>query len=128
APFLPYLFYAPSDFALSLWFDGGGALAAGKLSIDAKGNVWSGVNWMPGSQSGIATNLGGGTAKFASDGTALSPAITGFGKSAPRSTRRPGVKIHRLHEAPNSGGKAFLPLPAVLDGAFSEPPVEAIRR
>lgn len=78
APFLPYLFYAPSDFALSLWFDGGGALAPGKLSIDAKGNVWSGVNWMPGSQSSVATNIGGGTAKFAPNGTALSPAITGF--------------------------------------------------
>jgi hypothetical protein len=33
---------------------------------------------MPGSQSGVATNLGGGTAKFAPNGTALSPAITGF--------------------------------------------------
>ena len=33
---------------------------------------------MPGSQSGVATNIGGGTAKFAPDGTALSPAITGF--------------------------------------------------
>ena len=78
APFAPYLFYAPSDFALSLWFDGGGTLAPGKLSIDANGNVWSGVNWMPGSQSSVATNLGGGTAKFAPDGTALSPPITGF--------------------------------------------------
>jgi hypothetical protein len=77
APLLPYLFDAPSDFALSLWFDGGGALAAGKISIDAKGNVWTGVNWMPGSQSGVATNIGGGTAKYAPNGTALSPAITG---------------------------------------------------
>ena len=78
APFLPYLLHAPSDFALSLWFDGGGALSAGKLSIDADGNVWTGVNWMPGSQSGVAKNIGGGTAKFAPDGTPLSPAITGF--------------------------------------------------
>ena len=62
APLLPYLFEGPPDFALSLWFDGGGALAAGKLSIDADGNVWNGVNWMPGSQSGVAANLGGGTA------------------------------------------------------------------
>ena len=46
--------------------------------IDANGNVWSGVNWMPGSQSGVASNIGGGTTKFAPDGTALSPAITGF--------------------------------------------------
>lgn len=78
APNLPYLFEAPADFALSLWFDGGGALAAGKIGIDADGNVWSGVNWMPGSQSGVARNIGGGTAEFAPDGTPLSPAITGF--------------------------------------------------
>jgi hypothetical protein len=78
APVLPYLFDAPSDFALSIWFDGGGALAAGKISIDANGNVWTGVNWMPGSQSGVAANIGGGTAKYAPDGIALSPPITGF--------------------------------------------------
>ena len=78
APLVPYLFVAPPDFALSLWFDGGGTLAPGKLAIDANGNVWSGVNWLPGSQSGVATNLGGGTAKFAPDGTPLSPPITGF--------------------------------------------------
>jgi hypothetical protein len=78
APFVPYLFVAPPDFALSLWFDGGGTLAPGKLAIDAQGNIWSGVNWLPGSQSGVATNLGGGTAKFAPDGTPLSPPITGF--------------------------------------------------
>ena len=78
APLLPYLFRAPPDFALSLWFDGGGTLAAGKLSIDAEGNVWSGVNWMPGSQSGVAASIGGGTAKYASDGTVLSPPIAGF--------------------------------------------------
>ncbi len=78
APFLPYLTYVPSDFALVLCFAGGGSCAAGKLSIDANGNVWSGVNWMPGSQSGVASNIGGGTTKLAPDGTALSPAITGF--------------------------------------------------
>jgi hypothetical protein len=33
---------------------------------------------MPGSQSGVADNIGGGTVKFASDGSALSSAATGF--------------------------------------------------
>src|SRR5262249_20225826 len=35
-------------------------------------------NWMPGSQSTVLHNIGGGTIKFASNGTALSPAVTGF--------------------------------------------------
>lgn len=78
APFLPYLSYAPADFALMLSFAGGGIYAPGKFMFDANGNLWSGVNWMPGSQSGVAHNIGGGTIKFAPNGTALSPAVTGF--------------------------------------------------
>ena len=42
------------------------------------GNIWSGQNWMAGSQSGVVKNIGGGTVKLAPDGTALSPPITGF--------------------------------------------------
>ena len=78
APFVPYLTYAPSDFALSLWFTGGGTQAPGKFVFDADGNLWSGQNWLPGSQSGVARNIGGGTIKFAPNGTPLSPPITGF--------------------------------------------------
>ena len=78
APFLPYLAYAPPDFALMLSFAGGGLYAPGKFVFDASGNLWSGVNWMPGSQSGVTDNIGGGTVKFSSNGTALSPAVTGF--------------------------------------------------
>ena len=55
-----------------------GCYANGKFMFDADGNLWSGQNWMPGSQSGVASNIGGGTIKFAPNGTALSPAITGF--------------------------------------------------
>ena len=55
APFLPYLTYAPSDFALSLCFTGGGTLRRGKFVFDADGNLWSGQNWLPGSQSGVAS-------------------------------------------------------------------------
>jgi streptogramin lyase len=78
APFAPYLAYPPKDFALSLCFSGGGNYAAGRLMFDAEGNLWSGQNWLPGSQSGVIHNIGGGTIKFAPNGTALSPPITGF--------------------------------------------------
>jgi hypothetical protein len=78
APFAPYLAYVPDDFALSLWFAGGGNSAAGRLMFDAEGNLWSGQNWLPGSQSGVIHGIGGGTIKFAPNGTALSPPITGF--------------------------------------------------
>jgi hypothetical protein len=78
APFLPYLAYAPPDFALMLIFAGGGLSAPGKFMFDANGNLWSGVNWMPGSQSSVTHNIGGGTVKFAPNGAALSPPVTGF--------------------------------------------------
>ena len=78
APFLPYLAYAPPDFALMLSFAGGGLCAPGKFMFDANGNLWSGVNWMPGSQSGVTHNIGGGTVKFSPNGTPLSPPVTGF--------------------------------------------------
>ena len=78
APFLPYLLYVPDDFVLSLAFGGGGVYANGRFMFDAEGNLWSGQNWMPGSQSGVIHNIGGGVVKFTPNGTALSPAITGF--------------------------------------------------
>ena len=78
APFLPYLAYTPQDFALSLCFSGGGCYANGRFMFDAEGNLWSGQNWMPGSQSGVNKSIGGGVTKFGPNGTALSPAITGF--------------------------------------------------
>lgn len=78
APFVPYLVYAPEDFALSLAFTGGGDYANGRFMFDADGNLWSGQNWMPGSQSGVNKSTGGGVIKFSPNGTALSPPITGF--------------------------------------------------
>ena len=78
APFAPYLLYAPNDFALILRFSGGGLYAPGRLMFDADSNLWSGVNWMPGSQSNVVKNIGGGAAKFGPDGSALSPPVTGF--------------------------------------------------
>jgi ethanolamine utilization protein EutQ (cupin superfamily) len=78
APFVPYLVYEPDDFALSLCFSGGGAYATGRFMFDADGNLWSGMNWMPGSQSGVNKSTGGGVGKYSPNGTALSPPITGF--------------------------------------------------
>ena len=78
APFAPYLVYVPADFALTLCFSGGGDYANGRFMFDAEGNLWSGQNWLPGSQSGVNKSTGGGVIKFSPNGTALSPAITGF--------------------------------------------------
>jgi hypothetical protein len=46
--------------------------------FDAQGNLWSGQNWMAGSQSGVNQSIGGGVVKISPNGTALSPPITGF--------------------------------------------------
>jgi hypothetical protein len=78
APFAPYLAYTPPDFALSLCFAGGGMCANGKFVFDADGNLWSGQNWMPGSQSGVSVNIGGGLIKVLPNGTVVSPAVNGF--------------------------------------------------
>lgn len=78
APFVPYLAYVPDDFALSLCFAGGGVYSAGRLMFDPEGNLWSGQNWMAGSQSGVNQSVGGGVVKLSPSGTALSPPITGF--------------------------------------------------
>jgi streptogramin lyase len=78
APFAPYLVYVPDDFALSLCFSGGGDYANGRFMFDTDGNLWSGQNWLPGSQSGVNKSTGGGVIKFSPNGTALSPPITGF--------------------------------------------------
>jgi hypothetical protein len=61
--------------ALVRW---GETLASGVFAFDAQGNLWSGQNWSPGSQSGVARNIGGGAVKFSPNGTALSPPITAF--------------------------------------------------
>jgi hypothetical protein len=78
APFVPYLAWTPPDFALSLSFAGGGIYSAGRLMFDADGNLWSGQNWMPGSQSGVIRSIGGGVVKITPNGAPLSPPITGF--------------------------------------------------
>lgn len=76
--YLPYLSYAPDDFALSLRFTRGGIYSPGRITFDAEGNMWSGQNWMPGSQSGAINGIGGNLVKLAPNGKALSPDISGF--------------------------------------------------
>lgn len=76
--YLPYLSWRPEDFALSLKFSGGGVYSAGRISFAADGTMWSGQNWMPGSQAGAIRGIGGGLAALRPDGSPLSPAITGF--------------------------------------------------
>src|SRR5271165_6125899 len=78
APFVPYLAWVPPDFVLSLCFAGGGVYANGRFMFDKDANLWSGQNWMPGSQSGVVNSIGGGVIKVTPNGTILSPPITGF--------------------------------------------------
>lgn len=78
APFVPYLSFAPEDFTLMLAFGQGGICAPGKLALDADGNLWTGLNWMPGAQNGVYQGVGGGLVKLDSTGKLLSPPVTGF--------------------------------------------------
>ena len=76
-PFMPYLTFAPSAWVLPLKFTGGGYHAGGKLMFDSQGNVWTADNMQVGSQT-LDQFWQGTVSKFAPDGTALSPPVTGF--------------------------------------------------
>jgi len=76
-PFAPYLTFAPSSWVLPLRFTGGGYYAGGKLMFDSQGNVWAASNFQVGAQAQDYF-WQGGVAKFAPDGTPLSPMTTGF--------------------------------------------------
>lgn len=78
APFVPYLSFAPEDFALILVFGQGGICAPGKLALDEDGNLWTGLNWMPGAQNGVYQGIGGGLVKLDSTGKLVSPPVTGY--------------------------------------------------
>ena len=75
---IPYLYYAPSAWTLSLVYSGGGFYGVGGAAIDSEGNFWSNNNWLVGSQTTIYQQFGGGNGKFAPNGQPLSPMITGF--------------------------------------------------
>jgi hypothetical protein len=76
-PFVPYLTFAPTAWALPLRFAGGGYYAGGKLMFDSQGNVWTADNFQVGAQAQDSF-WQGGVSKFAPDGTPLSPITTGF--------------------------------------------------
>ena len=76
-PFMPYLTFAPSAWVLPLKFTGGGYHGGGKLMFDSQGNVWTADNFQVASQAQDYF-WQGTVSKFAPDGTALSPPITGF--------------------------------------------------
>lgn len=78
SPFVPYLSFAPEDFAMILVFGQGGICAPGKLALDKDGNLWTGLNWMPGAQNGVYQGIGGGLVKLDSTGKLLSPPVTGY--------------------------------------------------
>jgi hypothetical protein len=76
-PYMPYLSYAPSAWTLPLKFTGGGLSGPGKIMFDGKGNAWTGVNFIVGSQE--SDDLwDGNLSEFAPNGKPLSPATTGF--------------------------------------------------
>lgn len=77
-PFVPYLSFVPEDFTMILAFGDGGICAPGKLSLDADGNLWTGLNWMPGGQNGVYQGIGGGLVKLDSKGKLVSPPVTGY--------------------------------------------------
>jgi hypothetical protein len=77
-PFVPYLSFAPSAWTLSLAFAGGGMNSLGGIAIDGEGNMWSANNFMPGAQSTIWGQFGGGVSKIAPNGKPLSPMTVGF--------------------------------------------------
>ena len=93
APFVPYLAWSPPDFMLSLCFAGGGMCANGRFMFDAEGNLWSGQNWMPGSQSGVIKSIGGGVIKLLPEWQATFTAHHRLYRHGPR-WRRLG---HRRH-------------------------------
>jgi len=76
-PFLPYLRVAPSAWVMPLKFTGGGLSAPGKIMFDSEGNLWTGANFIVGSQA-TDSLWDGNLTKFAPDGRPLSPAPTGF--------------------------------------------------
>jgi streptogramin lyase len=78
APFIPYLSFAPSAWTLSLVYAGGGLSALGGVAIDGEGNMWTGDNFLVGSQSTIYSGFGGGISKLAPNGRPLSPMTFGY--------------------------------------------------
>ncbi|WP_171391461.1 hypothetical protein, partial [Vibrio mediterranei] len=78
--FLPYLEWAPKDFALMVRFTGGGVYSPGRMMFDNRGQLWSGQNWMPGNQANLSSAIGGGVSRLDASGKAISPRLTGYNR------------------------------------------------
>ena len=78
APFIPYLYFAPGAWTLSLVYAGGGLNGPGGIAIDGEGNLWAADNSLVGSQSTVWKGFGGGLSKLAPNGRPLSPMTVGF--------------------------------------------------
>src|SRR6266516_363797 len=78
APFIPYLSFAPGAWTLSLVYAGGGLNSLGGVAIDGEGNMWTGDNFLVGSQSTLYSGFGGGISKIAPNGRPLSPMTFGY--------------------------------------------------
>ena len=76
-PYMPYLNWAPTAWVLPLKFDGGGYRAGGGAMFDSEGNLWVADNFTVGWQ-GQDSLWQGHATKFAPNGRAISPNITGF--------------------------------------------------
>jgi len=76
-PYMPYLQWAPSAWALPLKVTGGGYRAGGKAMFDSEGNLWVGDNFTIGWQ-GQDSLWQGNATKFDPNGKPLSPMTTGF--------------------------------------------------
>ena len=76
-PYMPYLQFSPSAWALPLKVTGGGYRAGGKAMFDSEGNLWVGNNFTVGWQ-GQDSLWQGNATKFDPNGKPLSPMTTGF--------------------------------------------------
>jgi hypothetical protein len=78
--FVPYLEWVPKDFSLMVRITGGGLYSAGRMMFDNQGQLWSGQNWMPGTQANLSSSIGGGVSRVDASGTATSPPLTGYNR------------------------------------------------
>ena len=78
APFIPYLNFDPSAWALSLVYAGGGLNSLGGIAVDGEGNMWADDNFMVGAQSTLYGQFGGGLSKIAPNGRPISPMTFGY--------------------------------------------------
>ena len=78
--FQPYLEWTPDDFALIVRITYGGIYSPGRMMFDNRGQLWSGQNWMPGTQANLANSIGGGVVQLDFQGKPVSPTVSGYNR------------------------------------------------